>query len=105
MGTVEARGTPVLAGAPPYTVRHYTRRQHKAFLSVLSARVTFYEEMVTVAYLKSRPDGCSPIKKAAVVALAGLYLTLSCIRYQPTTSEFTVSLEGFEQRTAAPPVR
>jgi hypothetical protein len=35
--TVEARGTRVLAGAPPCTVWRYTWRQQKALLSVLSA--------------------------------------------------------------------
>ncbi len=67
--------------------------------------MTFYEEMVTVAYLSSQPDKCFPIKKAAAVAISGRYPTLSCIRYRPTTSVVTVSLEGFEQRAAAPPVR
>jgi hypothetical protein len=78
---------------------------HTWIYGVYEGRVTFYEQMVTVAYLKSRPDGCSPIKKAAAVALAGRYPTLSCIRYRPTTSEVTVSLEGFEQRAAAPPAQ
>jgi hypothetical protein len=72
---------------------------------VYEGRVTFYEEMVALAYLESRPDACFPIKKAAAVALAGGYPTLSCIRHRPATSEVTVSLEGFEQRAAAPPAR
>jgi hypothetical protein len=68
-------------------------------------RVTFYEEMVTVAYLKSEPDACSPIKRVTAVALAGRYPTRSCIRYAKERSEYTVSLEGFEMRGASPPVR
>jgi hypothetical protein len=67
--------------------------------------VTFYEEMVTVAYLKSRPDACFPIKMAAAVALAGRYPSKSCIRYVKETSEYTISLEGFELRQASPPGR
>jgi hypothetical protein len=63
---------------------------HTWIYGVYEGRVTFYEEMVTVAYL---------------VALAGRYPTLSCIRYQPTTSEVAVSLEGFEQRPAALPAQ
>lgn len=78
---------------------------HTWIYGVYEGHVTFYEEMVTVAYLKSRPDGCSPIKKAAAVALAGRYPTLSCIRYRSTTSEVAVSLEGFEQLAATPPAQ
>lgn len=72
---------------------------------VNEGRVSFYEEMVTVAYLKSLPDACFPIKKAAAVALAGRYPSKSCIRYAKDKSEYTVSLEGFELRQASPPGR
>jgi hypothetical protein len=68
-------------------------------------RVTFYEEMVTVAYLKSLPDTCFPIKTTAAVAVAGRYPSKSCIRYLKDRSEYTVSLEGFELRQASPPGR
>jgi hypothetical protein len=68
-------------------------------------RVTFYEEMVTLAYMKSQPDTCFPIKTAAAVAVAGRYPTKSCIRYAKDKAEYTVSLEGFEMRPASPPSR
>jgi hypothetical protein len=68
-------------------------------------RVTFYEEMVTLAYMKSQPDTCYPIKTAAAVAVAGRYPTKSCIRYAKDKAEYTVSLEGFELRQASPPNR
>ena len=76
---------------------------HTWIYGAYEARVTFYEEMVTVAYLKSHPDTCSPIKKPPAVALAGRYPTKSCIRYMKDASEYTVSLEGFELRQASPP--
>ncbi len=88
--------------APEFTGVPFTRTW---IYGAYEGRVTFYEEMVTLAYLASRPNDCFPIKKAAAVALSGRYPTLSCIRYRPATSEVTVSLEGFEQRAAAPPVR
>ena len=68
-------------------------------------RVTFYEEMVTVAYLKTLPDTCVPIKTPAAVAVTGRYPSKSCIRYAKDRSEYTVSLEGFELRQASPPGR
>lgn len=68
-------------------------------------RVTFYEEMVTLAYMKSQPDACYPIKTAAAVAIAGRYPSKSCIRYAKEKGEYTVSLEGFELRQASAPAR
>lgn len=69
---------------------------------VYDGRVTFYEEMVTVEYLKSQPQKCFPIKTAKAVALAGYYPTQSCIRYTKEKAEYTVSLEGFQLRQASP---
>lgn len=68
-------------------------------------RVTFYEEMVTLAYMKSQPDRCFPIKAAAAVAISGYYPTQSCIRYAKDRAEYTVSLEGFAPREGRPPPR
>jgi hypothetical protein len=70
---------------------------------VYAGRVTFYEEMVTVDYLRSRPDRCFPIKKPPAVAITGHYPTRSCIRYLPESQAYTVSLEGFELREASAP--
>ena len=67
---------------------------------VYAGRVTFYEEMVTVKYLESRPDRCVPIKSPAVVAQSGYYPTRSCIRFDGKRSEYLVALEGFELRRA-----
>ncbi|NIW35423.1 MAG: hypothetical protein GWN32_02385 [Gemmatimonadetes bacterium] len=66
-------------------------------------RVTFYEEMVTVDYLSTRPDVCYDIKAPAAVELAGHYPTKSCFRYDARTGEQTVSMEGFVYREASPP--
>lgn len=61
-------------------------------------RVTFYEEMVTLEYLKAQPDSCFPIKTAAAVATTGYYPTRSCIRYAKDKAEYTVSIEDFVLR-------
>jgi hypothetical protein len=65
--------------------------------------VTFYEEMVTRAYMLTRPDTCHPIKSPPAVGLAGYYPTLSCVRYDTATDTYTVSLEGFEYRESSAP--
>lgn len=67
---------------------------------VFRGRVTFYEEMVTVAYLRTQPNACSPIKSPQAVAVSGFYPTQSCIRYEAGTNEYVVSLEGFVYRQA-----
>jgi hypothetical protein len=66
-------------------------------------RVIFYEEMVTRAFLLSRPDSCYPIKTPPAVGRSGLYPTQSCIRYDADTGQYTVSMEEFVLREASAP--
>lgn len=66
-------------------------------------RITFYEEMFTLAHLRSQPNTCHPIKQTPAVAVAGYYPTQSCIRYDATRNEYTVSIEQFQRREPAPP--
>lgn len=68
---------------------------------VYDGKVIFYEEMVTRAHLLSKPNICIPIKSPKAVEVAGYYPTVSCIRN--TSGEYTVSMEGFEFRTASAP--
>ena len=70
---------------------------------VYDGRVTFYEEMVDLAYLKSKPAECFPIPAPEAVAVTGYYPTQSCIRYVAATNSYTVSLEGFAMRQASAP--
>ena len=66
-------------------------------------RIVFYEEMVARAYLLSKPDACAPIKTAKAVATDGFYPTVSCVRHDARTGEYSVSLERFVLRKAAAP--
>ncbi len=75
---------------------------HTWIYGVYEGRVTFYEEMLTLEYLKTQPEKCFPIKTAKAVALSGYYPTQSCIRYVKDKAEYTVSLEGFQLRQASP---
>lgn len=70
---------------------------------VYDAKVTFYEEMVTRAYLLSKPNACTPIKLPKAYAVAGYYPTSSCIRYAAERGEYTVSMEEFVLRQASAP--
>src|SRR6267143_3476409 len=66
-------------------------------------KITFYEAMVTRAFLVSKPSVCYQIKAPPAVGLRGFYPTLSCVRYNVDTAEYTVSLEKFVSRQVSDP--
>jgi hypothetical protein len=70
---------------------------------IYDGRVIFYEDMVALSYLMSKPNTCVPIQSPDAVALAGYYPSRSCIRYIPGKDEYTVSMEDFVLRKASPP--
>ena len=59
--------------------------------------------MVTRAHMLAKPNKCAPIKAAPAVAVRGYYPGASCVRHDPATDEYTVSLEDFVMREASPP--
>ena len=87
---------------PEFNKQPFTR---SFIYGVYDGRVTFYEEMVTRAHMLAKPNACSPIKSPAAVATAGYYPTVSCIRHDANTNEYTVSLESFVLRQASPALR
>ena len=70
---------------------------------VYDGKVIFYEAMVSLAYLRSKPNGCLPIKAPKAVAVSGLYPTEYCVRHNATTGEYSVSMEKFSRRDASSP--
>ncbi|MGH6920625.1 MAG: hypothetical protein ACREJ0_23310 [Geminicoccaceae bacterium] len=85
--------TPELApGGPAFT--------HTFIFGAYDGQITFYEPMITLAYLESRPDSCVPIKQPQAWATEGYYPTTYCIRYLANDERYTVSLEDFVHRTA-----
>ncbi|MBA2447934.1 MAG: hypothetical protein H0V51_07910 [Chloroflexi bacterium] len=68
---------------------------------VYGGRVIFYEEMVALAFLRSRPDACSAIKSPPAVAVGGFYPTERCVRYDAGANAYVVSMEGFVYREAS----
>jgi hypothetical protein len=70
---------------------------------VYDGKVIFYEAMVTRAHLLTKPDGCVPIKAPRAVAAAGFYPTEYCVRHNPATGEYSVSMERFTRREAGVP--
>jgi hypothetical protein len=70
---------------------------------VYGGKVTFWEEMVSHAFLLTKPNACNPIKSPKAVAKSGFYPTVSCVRHNAATGETTVSMETFVFRAASPP--
>jgi hypothetical protein len=70
---------------------------------VYDGKVIFYEAMVTLAYMRTKPNGCLPIKAPKAVAVSGLYPTEYCVRHNATTGEYSVSMEKFSRRDASAP--
>ncbi len=63
-------------------------------------KVIFYEPMVSLAYLLSRPQATIPIKQPQAVAQAGYYPTNYRIAYDDKAKEYRVALLDFTLRQA-----
>src|SRR2546422_1004822 len=85
--------------APEFNKQPFTRSW---IFGAYDSRITFYEEMVTRAFLLSKPGTCFPIKSPKAVAVRGFYPTMSCIRHTATIGEHTISIEKFVFREASP---
>lgn len=73
---------------------------HTFIFGAYDGGITFYEPMITLAYLESRPELCAPIKQPEAWAIEGYYPTSYCIRHLTDEEMYTVSLEEFVHRTA-----
>ena len=76
---------------------------HTFIYGIYDGQVTFYETMLTLKFLNSKPVKCAPIKAVPAVAVTGYYPTKTCYRYAKDRDEYTVSLEDFQLRSASPP--
>lgn len=91
-------------GGPEFGGEPFTRTW---IYGTYGGRVTFWEEMTTLAYLSGNPDGCFDIETPPAVESTGYYPTRVC--YAPgAPGEVRLSLQGFELRegeavTAAAP--
>jgi hypothetical protein len=89
---VDSKAPEIAKGGPRFT--------HTFIFGAADGAITFYEPMITRAYLASAPSMCAPIKQPAAWARAGSYPTQYCVRQSAKNGEITVSLEGFVERAA-----
>ena len=97
---VPAMGNHLIDAKSPELVVQGREFTHTFIFGAYDGSVIFYEPMVTLAYLQTRPDLCVPIKQPRAWATDGYYPTTYCIRYLADEERYTVSLEGFVRRTA-----
>ena len=60
--------------------------------------VIFYEPMITMAYLKTKPDVTIPLKVPEGYARTGYYPTRYRIHYDTRRKEYTIALDGMTLR-------
>ena len=67
---------------------------HTYFYGAYDGHITFFEPMVTLAFFQSEPDVCIATKQPSEFETSGYYPTEYCMKFNPKTSQYTVSLEG-----------
>ena len=74
---------------------------HTMIFGAYGGHITFYEPMITRAFLLSRPaNGCTRVKRPKAWERSGYYPTVYCIRHSKKHGTYTVSLEGMVYRSA-----
>lgn len=85
--------------APEFNGGNFT---HSFILGSYDSSLTFYEPMVSLDYLLSKPNQCTPIKQPLLFEKAGYYPKNYCIRYFEKAAIYRITLEQFEYRNATP---
>lgn len=83
--------------APEFNNQPFTR----TFLyGTFDGKLSFYEPMLTLQYLQSRPDEYLDLKLPEAYAQSGYYPTRYSVRYDPSNQVYRISLERFVYRQA-----
>jgi hypothetical protein len=96
---VPAMGNHLIDAKSPELVVAGREFTHTFIFGAYDGQVTFYEPMITRAYLQSQPNLCVPIKQPEAWEHDGYYPTTYCIRYLADDERYTVSLEDFVRRS------
>jgi len=68
-----------------------------------NGHLTFWEPLVTLSFLQTRPNTCADIAQPAAVEKTGFYPLQYCTRYRPHRNDYVITLEDFEFREGADP--
>ncbi len=89
---INSKAAELQKGGPEFT--------HTFIFGAYDGQITFYEPMITRAFLASNPNMCALIKQPEAWQVAGSYPTKYCVRYLDRVGRYTVSVEGFVERPA-----
>lgn len=68
---------------------------HTFIFGAYDGNLSFFEPMITVEYLRTRPRRCFPIRLPEALPEAGWAPSQYCIEFQPGRELYSVSLESF----------
>lgn len=71
---------------------------HTFLYGSYDGHVTYWEPMVTLAFLQTKPNVCKDIKLPQAYEIPGYYPTQYCITYNAARKKHRISLEGFVKR-------
>jgi hypothetical protein len=78
--------------SPEFNNQPFTR----TFLyGAFDGKITFYEPMLTLQYLQSRPNEYVELNRPTAYAQTGYYPTRYSVRYDPSADVYRISLERF----------
>lgn len=83
--------------SPEFNGKTFT---HTFILGSFDSKITFFEPMISMPYLKTKPNQCTPVKQPARYQANGYYPHKYCIRFNGLDETYTVSLEDFRYRQA-----
>lgn len=86
--------------AEEFTGKPFTRSW---IFGTYDGQITFWEEMLSLDFLNSKPNECFPIKLPEAVAVSGYYPSHVCTRYNEEDGSVGVSVEEFKYWQADPP--
>ena len=98
---VPAMGNHLIDSRSPELAPDGPRFTHTFIYGAYDGHISFYEPMITHAYLRGKPSSCTPLKQPQAFEQAGYYPSEYCIRYSGgDDGVHTISLEKFEWRDA-----
>lgn len=73
---------------------------HTFIYGTYDGKLIFLEPMVSHAFLSSRAQQCRPVRPPRAYATTAYYPTTYCVRHDPASATYRVTLEGFVYRQA-----
>jgi hypothetical protein len=97
---VAAMGNHLVDARDPELANPTLGFSHTFIYGTYEGKLIFLEPMVSHAFLSSRVQQCRPVRSPKAYATAAYYPTTYCVRHDPASATYRVTLEGFVYRQA-----